>query len=141
MSEPKSLTLVLLDGGFAVVQCQPGMALVPPDTATLWSLARTANELSLVCTKASVPPGALKVESGWRCFRFEGPFEFTLTGVLARVAGPLAQAGISIFALSTFDTDYVLVKEAALENAITSLRAANHQVLRVECDTKPKTLS
>jgi uncharacterized protein len=123
-----SVTLILLADDYSVVQYPLGMALTPPPAAQLWTLTIAETELSLVCRSDSVPAGAIKVEDGWRAFRFEGPFDFALTGILSSVAVPLAQAGIGIFALSTFDTDYVLVKAAQLEVAITALRDVGHVV-------------
>jgi hypothetical protein len=70
----------------------------------------------------------IRVERGWRALRFEGTFDFGQTGVLLSVAKPLADAGIPLLALSTFDTDYVFVKEAQLQPAITALSRADHQV-------------
>jgi uncharacterized protein len=125
-----SLTLTLLADEYCVAQYSSDIALTPPRGAALWNLTLTADELSLVCSEAVLPAGALKVETDWRAFRFEGPFDFALTGILASVAVPLAQAGVGIFALSTFDTDYVLVKAAQLDTSIAVLRDAGHQVQR-----------
>jgi hypothetical protein len=84
------------------------------------SITRTAEELSIVCPEESVPP-EVQVEGGWRALKLPGPIPFEQVGVLASLAAPLAAAGISIFALSTYDTDYVLVKEADLERALAAL--------------------
>jgi hypothetical protein len=86
------------------------------------SITRTAAELSIVCPEESVPP-EVQVEPGWRALQLPGPIPFEETGVLAGLAGPLAAAGISIFALSTYDTDYVLVREPELERALGALDA------------------
>jgi hypothetical protein len=91
------------------------------------SIARTADELSIVCAEDAVPEG-VRSERGWRCLAVAGPLDFGMTGVLASIAAPLADAGISIFALSTFDTDYVLVKAEKLEDAAEALRRAGHEV-------------
>jgi hypothetical protein len=91
-------------------------------------VTRTADELSIVCDEAA-PPDGPRVERGWRAFKFGGPFPFEATGILASVAAPLAAAGVGIFALSTFDTDYVMVKEAQLDPAVRSLRAAGHELI------------
>jgi uncharacterized protein len=124
-----SLTLTLLHGDYSVVQYAAGTPLTAPSSADFWSLSTSAREVSLVCASHHVPLDYQKIETGWRVFRFEGPFDFALTGILASVANPLAQAGVGIFALSTFDTDYVLVKAAQLETAITALRAAGHTLI------------
>ncbi len=91
----------------------------------LFSITRTADELSLVCLEANVPTGAV-CEPGWRVLRLEGPFAFDLVGVLLAVLTPLAQAGVSVFTLSTFDTDYVLVKETSLPRAVSALESVGH---------------
>lgn len=82
----------------------------------------------MVCAESAVPAG-LRCERAWRALRVEGPLDFALTGVLASLALPLAEAGVSIFAISTFDTDYVLVQEENLERAVNALRLAGHEVL------------
>jgi hypothetical protein len=91
------------------------------------AITRTPDELSIVCAENVVPSG-VKVEKGFRAFKFEGVLDFSATGLLASVALPLANASISIFAISTFDTDYVMVKENKLLEAIAILRQAGHQV-------------
>jgi hypothetical protein len=115
--------LRLLAGHYAVCRL-PSDAEIP---AGFFSATRTADELSVVCSEASVPQGAL-CECGWRIFQVVGPLEFSLTGVLAGIAAPLADAGVSIFAISTFDTDYVLVKDEDVAKAGEALRAAGHRV-------------
>lgn len=92
------------------------------------SVTRTADELSVVCTEGFVPEG-VRCEKGWRVLKLEGPFEFSEVGVLASVAAPLAEVGVSIFAVSTFETDYVLVKDEQLEPAVGALRERSHEVL------------
>jgi hypothetical protein len=86
-----------------------------------WSITRTYDELSIVCPQECVPSGVL-YEGGWRVLKVLGPLSFALTGILASISGALAEAGISIFALSTYDTDYILVKASQLEGAIEALR-------------------
>jgi len=95
--------------------------------AGFFSVTRTHEELSIVCPE-SVIPVDVKQESGWRMLKVEGPLEFGLTGVLASIATPLAQAGISIFSIATFNTDYVLVKDALVAEAVKALHAAGHTV-------------
>ena len=122
----KDLRLAVLHDRLAV--CQLAATDAPPATPEgFFSATRTADELSVVCAEGSVPEGA-RCEKGWRALKLEGPFEFTEIGVLASVAAPLADAGVSIFAVSTFDTDYVLVKEEQLENAAAALRERGHEV-------------
>lgn len=85
-----------------------------------YSVTRTVDELSIVCESRLVPAG-VSSNDGWRLLRVEGPLDFSLTGILHRITAPLAAAGISLFAMSTFDTDYVLVKERDLEDAAARL--------------------
>ena len=114
-------------GEFAVCQLPADIHLPQWALAdSFFNITRTAEELSIVCLANQVPQD-VKCERGWACFKLEGPFPFALTGVLASFLQPLAEAKISIFALSTFDTDYVLVKQQAAEAAIAALRAAGHQ--------------
>ena len=89
---------------------------------------RTSDELSIVCpaNRIDQPGAGVTVEGGWVAFRLEGPFPFSMTGVLASFLQPLAEAQIPIFAISTFDTDYVLVKEENLQRALAALGAAGH---------------
>lgn len=124
----RELRLAVLDDLLAV--CRLDAASDVPSWATpegFFSVTRTADELSVVCAEGSVPGGA-RHEGGWRALKLEGPFEFSEVGVLASVAGPLAEAGVGIFAVSTFDTDYVLVKEERLEAAVAALRERGHEI-------------
>jgi hypothetical protein len=91
-------------------------------------MTRTDEELSLVRAAEAVPSDA-RAERGWRALRIAGTIDFGLTGVLTSVLAPLGDAAISIFAVSTFDTDYILVREHALAAAIDTLRAAGHRVM------------
>lgn len=92
------------------------------------SIIRTEHELSVVAPAAGVPSHA-KAERGWRALHVVGTLDFALTGVLAAITAPLAEAEIPVFALSTYDTDYVLVREAMLETALDALRGAGHTVV------------
>ena len=91
-------------------------------------MIRTREELSVVCSERFVPP-EVNAERGWRAFQVQGPLDFSLVGVLAEIAEPLAKAGVSIFTLSTYATDFVLVKDSALERALEVLTQAGFQVL------------
>lgn len=93
----------------------------------LYCVTRTADELSVVCEESRVP-AAVRVEKDWVALKLEGPFPFSMTGVLASFLQPLAAANIPIFAVSTFDTDYVLMKREKLEEAIKALGTAGHQM-------------
>ena len=120
--ENESLTVGLLAERFAVCRLAPGSAL--PGwldwSAELVSVTATAEELSIVCPAARVPE-AIQAERDWRAFVVEGPLDFALVGILAKLSAALAEAGISLFALSTYDTDYLLVREAKLEAAAAAL--------------------
>jgi hypothetical protein len=91
------------------------------------AIARTDDELSIVCPEPAAPAGA-RIETGWRCLRVHGNLPFEATGILASLAAPLARAGIPIFAVATFDTDYVLVKVDHFERTIAALEEAGHRV-------------
>lgn len=94
-------------------------------------VARTDGELSLVCPAEAVPDGVLERQESWRCIRLAGTLDFSLVGILAALAGVLARAEISIFAVSTFDTDYVLMPAERLEDALAALAAAGYGVARL----------
>jgi len=91
------------------------------------SITRRTGELSVVCREARVPAD-VRAERGWRALEVEGPLAFEEVGVLHALTGPLARAAVSLFAMSTFDTDLLLVREETLERAVEALRAAGHQV-------------
>jgi hypothetical protein len=121
ISRVTDIPLNLLPGRLAVCWLPPEAPL--PEWARpgeLLSLIQTRNETSVVCAERFVPP-EVKAERGWRAFQVQGPSDFTMVGVLAAISTPLAQAGVSIYALSTYETDYVLVKEESLKRAIRAL--------------------
>lgn len=91
------------------------------------TISRTPEELSIVCLDSAVP-SEVKKESPWRVLKVDGPLDFSLTGILASIAGPLANAQISIFPISTYNTDYVMVKGEKVEEAIKVLTKAGHVV-------------
>lgn len=126
------LTLRTLGDDTSVVRLSadaPWPAWLPTDGLT--NVTRTSEELSIVCPTSSVPTELrgrddVAVEDGWTTLMLVGPFEFDLTGILLAVLDPLAAANVGIFAISTFDTDYVLVKLAQLDDAVAALRSAGH---------------
>lgn len=123
--------LRVLDGAFAVCRLDAGVATLPPWfalDAPFAAATRRGGELSLVCPEHAAP-GNVLAERGWRALEVEGPMDLALTGVLARIASPLAAAGVPVFALATYDTDVVLVPGARLEDALAALRGAGHDVL------------
>ena len=125
------MDLTLLPETFAICRLASGEALPTwaAGSAGLLSITRTAEELSIVCEAAAAPEG-ITASRGWRCLRVAGPLDFALTGVLAALAAPLAEAGVSIFAVSTYDTDYLLVREAQLESALAALEQSGQSIAR-----------
>lgn len=126
-----ALRLELLPGRYAVVRLDedappPAWAFAAPGLA---AAVRRRGELSVVCAEDAVPDGA-QAERGWRALEVAGPLDFALTGIMAALATPLADAGVSIFALATYDTDVLLVRDAQLETAIAALERAGHGVSR-----------
>lgn len=124
------MQLSLVPGSFAVCR------LAPQDEIPAWvvrkgnllSITYTADELSIVCPAACVPAN-VKAERGWAALKVAGPLDFALVGIMSALAVPLAQAGISIFAVSTFDTDYLLLKEQQLAQACQVLEVAGHKFI------------
>ncbi len=92
-----------------------------------YSITKTADELSIVCPQDYFPPAG-KCEMSWRCFKIHGPLDFAQTGILASLTTPLADADISVFAFSTYDTDYVMVKEHELDRAVQTLKNSGHDI-------------
>lgn len=125
MSRGISVSLRLLEGRFAVARL-PADAEVPGhlESPEFVSITRTPAELSIVCRDTPDLPG--RVEPGWRCLAVDGTLSFDQVGILASLAQPLADVEVSIFVVSTYDTDYLLVKEDRLKEAEAALRAAGH---------------
>jgi uncharacterized protein len=126
-----ALQLRVLDGDYAVSKLDRSVAIPAwADGEGFVSISRSTDELSIVCRSARVPvdDATIQSESGWVCLQLVGPFAFTLTGILLAVLKPLAAAEIGIFAVSTFDTDYVMVKHEHLTDAIEALTSDGHVV-------------
>jgi len=122
------MKLIVLSEKFAVVRLEPFDAIPAWATdAPIFSVTRTPDEQKNVCAASHVPAGVTAAR-GWRCLRVAGTLDFSLTGILASIAGPLADARVSIFAISTYETDYILVPAPALPAAIAALTAAGHEV-------------
>ena len=121
----RALRLAVLPGEFSVWRLAADAQLPSLESGSFLSMTRTQDELSVVSLSADVPAGA-KAEIGWRCLKVEGPLSFETTGVLAELSAPLARAKIPIFVVSTYDTDYLLVKAADLDRACTTLRDEGH---------------
>jgi hypothetical protein len=116
------MRLELLSGEFAIVKLDADAAIPPwASGGELLSITRTPQELSIVYESR---------EGEWRCLKVEGPLDFSLVGILASLAEPLARAGIPIFAISTFNTDHILVKSDSVDAAIATLESSGHIIDR-----------
>lgn len=116
--------LRLLPGAFAICRLDAGApfpAWVLHEGASVFSLTRTPDELSVVCSEDDVPPSVARAERGWRALAVEGPIPFEAVGVIASISEPLARFGVPLFVLSTYDTDLVLVRGRDLPRAIEAL--------------------
>jgi hypothetical protein len=122
------LNLSILPDIYAV--CRIPLKASIPDWAmasSFYSVTQTSDEISIVCQSKDVPAG-VKAKRNWRMLKVEGPLDFSLTGILASLAVPLADAGISIFTISTFDNDYLMVQDKSISKAITVLKEVGHTV-------------
>jgi hypothetical protein len=122
------LALVSVSGTYAVCRLD-STAPVPVWAAggPFVSVSRTADELSVVCEERAVPAGVRR-EGGWRAVRVASTLDFSTTGVLASLVVPLAKAGVSVFVISTFDTDFLLLKGQSFGHAVEALRQAGHDM-------------
>lgn len=123
------LNIKTLRSSFSVVRLEagdpvPAWAL----TGEFFSVTGTQNELSVVCESSLVPDG-IQCESGWRALEVQGPLQFDQVGILAALSHTLAGKDISIFAVSTYDTDYILLKNRRLQDAVLALRSAGHKLI------------
>ena len=128
IQQPPTVDLRVLESELAVCRLEPGAAVPDAGSAELWALTRTREETSVVCAVEDAPTNA-KVEDGWMAFAVQGPLDFGLTGILAAIAAPLAEAEVPIFAISTYDTDYVLIKRTDEARALDALTSAGHRVV------------
>ncbi len=120
--------LKILPGRYAVCRLSPEAPVPePPGRGAFFSVTRTAEELSVVLPEGSAPADA-RCETGFRVLRVEGPLDFSAVGILAALVAPLAGAGIPVLSVSTFDTDYLLVRAVKMNEAGDALRAAGHTV-------------
>lgn len=126
----KILTISLLKDTFGV--CRLNINESIPDWGTkgeFFSITKTLDELSIVCSEDNIP-NDIKCEEGWKALKIEGPLDFSLIGILSKISSLLAKEGISIFAISTYDTDYILVKENHIQNAVMVLLSNGYDVIR-----------
>ena len=122
------MQLYALDELYAIVRLEPD-ADVPAwaRTGHFWSITRSDSELSIVCPQDDVPPDA-SAERGWCALEVAGPLDFSLTGVVSSLVAPLAEEQIPIFLISTFETDYLLIREPDLHRSVAALTSAGHSV-------------
>jgi len=125
------MKLSILNEKLSIVRLKPNQPI--PNwslkSTEFLSISLTEEELSIVCSESSLPSKKedLEVNDGWRCIKVEGPLDFSLTGILSKLAAPLAEANISIFAVSTYDTDYLMVKNDDLNKATEVLTNAGNE--------------
>ena len=124
----KRLELMLLADRLAVCRLNAGDESELRAASGLFSVTRTEDELSVVCAEDDAPPGALDVSGGWRALKVHGPIDHTAVGVLSAIAIPLADAGVPLLPLATYDTDYVLIRDSDLSRATGALESAGHSV-------------
>lgn len=133
MTEPSSAsrrwTLVALPGTYCVARGTADASPPEPPATGFYSLTRTRDETSLVCADGSAPKG-WTVKGGWRILQVAGVLDFSEIGILASLSSTLAEAGVSIFAVSTWDTDYLMVADTDFESAVTALTDAGHRITR-----------
>jgi hypothetical protein len=123
------LPLSILPYKLAICRLEPGADL--PDWffhLPFWSATFTGEEISIIVPEENVPANC-QSENHWSCLKVHGPLDFGLTGILASLTSPLAEAGIPVFALSTFETDYLMIKDSDLEETIAVLRNQGHQII------------
>jgi hypothetical protein len=128
MSE-KILTMKLLKEKYGV--CRLNNIATIPEWAKLgdfFSITKTEEELSIVCNEDNIPQD-IKCERHWRILKVQGPLDFSLIGILASISNTLAEKEISIFAISTYDTDYILVKEKDIDKAVAALVNENYEII------------
>ncbi|MBK5108815.1 MAG: ACT domain-containing protein [Anaerolineales bacterium] len=122
------MKLSQLQGEYAICKLNPRSD--PPEWAfdgEFYSVSRTADELSIICLYEQIPE-QIPSQPGWRALKIEGPFDFDEIGVLASMTAPLAEAGISLLTISTFDTDYIFLQSENYQQAIQFLAAAGHKI-------------
>lgn len=123
------LTMKLLKDSFGVCRLDSKDSL--PNWATIgefYSISKSSEELSIVCNEENIPVN-IKCERDWRALKVEGPLDFALVGILSSIAGILAKEKISIFAISTYDTDYILVKEKDINKSIDTLKTEGYNII------------
>jgi hypothetical protein len=131
MKEDKTvpkLSFIILRETFAISRLDKDAPI--PDWAFqggLFSITRTKDELSILCPQINVPKGVI-CNQGWSCLKVKGPLDLSSTGIISSIVATLERENISLFSISTYDTDYVMVKERDLERAILALTEAGHKI-------------
>lgn len=130
MAQGISLTVRLLKGKYGICRLDCN-AIIPEwiNRGEFLSITRTSDELSVVCPEECIPDN-IKSEKDWRILKIEGPLDFSLTGILAGISTILSGRKISIFAVSTFDTDYILVKDSYIDCAIEALESKGYRIIK-----------
>lgn len=125
----KILTMKLLEEKYGVCRLDK-TAAIPKwiENGGFFSITRTEDELSIVCSQDSIPKD-VKCEGDWKVLKIEGPLDFSLIGILSSISAVLAEKEISIFAISTYDTDYILVKSKDIDKAIEALTKERYEVI------------
>lgn len=123
----RPLDLRVLNARFAVARLAPEAAVPDWVDGEITCVARTPNELSILCAEIHVPD-SVQCNRPWRCLEVSGPLDFSEIGILSSLTATLRDAGISVFVFSTFDTDYLLVGEDKLADAVSSLEEAGHRI-------------
>jgi uncharacterized protein len=121
------LAFTLLPDLYAIARLEADAAIPSWARGDFVSITRTPEELSIVCRDDSVPR-TVRADRAWRCLALQGPFALDQTGIAAELTRVLAAAGVSVFVVATFDTDYVLVPDRLIERAVSALRGASHAV-------------
>lgn len=121
------MKLKIIDGDFTI--CKIGDASQVNFNDRFCFLGKTDEEFSLVCQTAFTPEYTNAREDGWKAFRVDGVLDFSLTGVLAEISSVLAEESISVFAVSTYNTDYFFIKEAAFQTALSALKRQGYEIL------------
>ena len=114
---------------YALTVCKLSKAADMDFNADFYFVARTDEDLSLVCKTADTPAAATARDDGWRGFRVQGMLDFSLVGILSKLSGVLAERGIGLFAVSTYNTDYILVKAENFDRAVDALSGAGYTVI------------
>ena len=121
------MKIEIIDIEFSICKVEDFSAINIEDE--FFFVSKTDEEISLVCETKSVPANILVRDEGWRAFRIQGTLDFSLVGILAKISTLLAENGISIFAISTYNTDYILTKSEHFNNAIEILKAKNYMMI------------